>query len=447
MNTIFLLKANSSSERNSVGRVAFDLVQLHRRGLPVLDTVVLTNEVCQQFLEQGSTPEAVISRVLELCSLWHFHEEPYLFFRYSLPQNYPGLVNRIKVKRNFTELKFAIERIFRSWSDSKAKSFRLVRNIDFSMSLPAVVVQPFCYRVWSLCTRDPKTGEYTNEVNYSKNIHNVIEHFSEDCAQWLKTVDGILCRPAKIYFIDKKNKSICSVTDQVLTPVAKSHVLKDYYELGSLGPVDFVTGVEAAALNIPQREFQYQRIASTTGIPRSEGSCLGKLVFTKTDLEAITPGKLILAISGHSVLDDCLISKCDAIIGSAETHSIHITILTKSLGIPFVICDDLLISNSEKKLYLVQSEEYSHVATEGSEVRVNGRTGEVIFYDPSIVTRHEHCDTQLPRIAVRMLEALDEIKPEVFNRLPMLEKAKILRVKRFLSGLDLPRNPGKPTRK
>jgi hypothetical protein len=87
-------------------------------------------------------------------------------------------------------MRYLIERIYRSWNDSRARVFRETRRIAEDQARPAVLVKvPRSLRTLSVSTRNPRTGELTSGKDYKNNVNNRLTEFRIEYAALMEKVE------------------------------------------------------------------------------------------------------------------------------------------------------------------------------------------------------------------------------------------------------------------
>jgi hypothetical protein len=211
------LKSISRLEQSWAGKHALNLFSLHTQGITVIDTVVISNRLFEAFLQTETVSDEHLSRLGGLLRQDAFTGRNGFYLSCSLPTEYTGLKDGFRVQAEPTDLKFWIEKVFRSWSEDKARYSRITRGIEGEESWPAILIQPFLDNLASLCTRAPKSGDFTDCDNWEMNIHNSVEMYLPTFTQWLECIEDAIGEPCKVYFENVENTQVCAISDQVMS--------------------------------------------------------------------------------------------------------------------------------------------------------------------------------------------------------------------------------------
>ena len=311
-----------------------------------------------------------------------------------------------------TQLKLAIEAVFRSWDNPRANVYRRDNDIPYSWGT-AVNVMPMVFGNLNnesgtgvAFTRDPATGENKLMGEFLINaqgedvvagvrtpmpIAQMEKEFPEAYAEFLKVCDTLenhyhdmqdmefTVENKKLYMLQCRNgkrtaqaalKIACDLVDEGHKTEAEAVAMIDPRNLDTLLHPQF----DAAALKAATPMGK--------GLGASPGAACGKIVFTADDAEAWNAKgeKVVLVRLETSPEDITGMKAAQGILTVRGGMTSHAAVVARGMGTCCVSgCGDIVMDEENKKFTLAGKEFH-----EGDYISIDGSTGNI--YDGVIPT-------------------------------------------------------------
>jgi hypothetical protein len=170
-----------------IGQEGFELARVVAGGVPIVPTLIIGTGAFRSYQIANQLDEAVISSVISFATELEADE---LTVRPTTAQEIIGLPDSERTAVERGHMRYLIERIYRSWNDSRARVFRETRRIAEDQARPAVLVKvPRSLRTLSVSTRNPRTGELTSGKDYKNNVNNRLTEFRIEYAALMEKVE------------------------------------------------------------------------------------------------------------------------------------------------------------------------------------------------------------------------------------------------------------------
>ncbi|MEK7547752.1 MAG: pyruvate, phosphate dikinase [Patescibacteria group bacterium] len=329
------------------------------------------------------------------------------------------------------QLKLAIEAVFKSWGNDRAKTYRAINGI-IGLKGTAVNVQSMVFgNMGDDCgtgvafTRDPATGE---KIFYGEFLMN---------AQGEDVVAGIRT-PMPILELEKTNKSIydelikikdvlenhykdmqdieftieqgklflLQTRDGKRTAKAAINIACDMVDEGLITEEEAILKIDAKSISQllhPQIKKSAERNVIAKGLPASPGAACGKIVFTADDAMQLATekgAKVILVRKETSPEDIHGMNSAQGILTSRGGMTSHAAVVCRGMGKCCIAgCSDIIVNASAKKLIIGDL-----VLTEEDVITLDGTTGEIILGEM------EMQEPQLTGNFKRVMEFSDKIR-------------------------------------
>jgi pyruvate,orthophosphate dikinase len=304
------------------------------------------------------------------------------------------------------QLKLAIEAVFKSWENDRAKTYRTINGIT-GLKGTAVNVQSMVFgNMGDDCgtgvafTRNPATGE---KIFYGEFLMN---------AQGEDVVAGIRT-PMPILELEKTNKSIYNELIKIKdvlenhykdmqdieftiekgklfllqtrngkrTAKAAINIACDMVDEGLLTEEEAILKIDAKSISQllhPQIKKSAERNVIAKGLPASPGAACGKIVFTADDAMQLATEKgekVILVRKETSPEDIHGMNSAQGILTSRGGMTSHAAVVCRGMGKCCIAgCSDITVNASAKKLIIGDL-----VLTEEDVITLDGSTGEIIL--------------------------------------------------------------------
>ena len=323
-----------------------------------------------------------------------------------------------------TQLKLAIEAVFRSWDNPRANVYRRDNDIPYSWGT-AVNVMPMVFGNLNnesgtgvAFTRDPATGENKLMGEFLINaqgedvvagvrtpmpIAQMEKEFPEAYAEFLKVCDTLenhyhdmqdmefTVENKKLYMLQCRNgkrtaqaalKIACDLVDEGHKTEAEAVAMIDPRNLDTLLHPQF----DAAALKAAPPMGK--------GLGASPGAACGKIVFTADDAEAWNAKgeKVVLVRLETSPEDITGMKAAQGILTVRGGMTSHAAVVARGMGTCCVSgCGDIVMDEENKKFTLAGKEFH-----EGDYISIDGSTGNI--YDGIIETADAQIAGEFGRI-------------------------------------------------
>jgi pyruvate,orthophosphate dikinase len=301
------------------------------------------------------------------------------------------------------QLDMAIEAVFRSWYNPRAKTYRRLNKISDDLGT-AVNVQTMVFGNMGDTsgtgvgfTRNPATGakEFYGEFlmnaqgedvvagvrtpvpikeleNIMPDVYNQLREFTTRLEQHYKDVQDFefTIQDRKLYMLQTRNGK--------RTGPAAVRIAVEMEHEGLLTSREALLRVEPEQLNQllhPVLDESKPLKVLVTGLPASPGAAVGRVVFTADD--AVVKGKTqpVILVRGETVPDD--IHGMDVAVGILTSRggmTSHAAVVTRGMGKPCVAgCGGAEVDEKNKRLKIG-----SMVIKEGDWISLDGTTGRVI---------------------------------------------------------------------
>jgi phosphohistidine swiveling domain-containing protein len=399
----------------------------------VVETAVLTPETFSSWLQVGEVSAGCIEAMQAWCERLGRAGEK-LMIRASLPCYHHGLEEKQACPRSFTAMRFAVEKVFRSWGSEMARASRLRHHIRDDESFPSIVIQPFVEDLLCVITRHAVRGTLTDESDCARNVQNTLPRFSRSIGTLIEEVDRSLLRPVKICLRADTRLTlleVVSVSDEIMTSDGRWRAYAKLLEGGLITDLQFLCAIKPDMLGLATGwEFDESSTTSfVAGVAASAGMSSGDLVFRQADFHRIKNlrkrHRLIFLTTEASPEDLLMLECCAGAIGLSGGMTSHLAVICRGMQKPAVTgCGgrlDLL-----GRTYRLPNGES---AAEFSKVLLDGTTGHAAFSDKAGIrpkwTRTEGSE----ELAARVLQLADRIVADRFDRLPMRKQLHVARLK------------------
>jgi phosphoenolpyruvate synthase/pyruvate phosphate dikinase len=158
---VYLADASEAAHptSQSLGAEGFDLLRVSQQGLQTVPTLVVGTAAFKRYRESHSLADQVVSAVLKFAIAM---EVNVVAIRPSTTRQLIGLQGPLSAEADFGRIKYAIERIYRSWYDERATAYRITHTVSELECSPAVIVQVLgSFEMHMLATRNPRDGQLT----------------------------------------------------------------------------------------------------------------------------------------------------------------------------------------------------------------------------------------------------------------------------------------------
>ena len=309
------------------------------------------------------------------------------------------------------QLRMAVEAVFNSWNNERAKTYRKLNKIPEEMGT-AVVVQTMVFgnlgfdSGTGVCfTRSPSTGEKKIYGEYLLNAQG------EDVVAGIRTPKSIdelnkelresyeqlvnVCEKLEKYFkdmqdieftIENKKLYLLQTRTGKRTAEAAVKIAVDMHEEGLITKEEAIVRVEPEHLE----KLMHKRIDSSAklniiarGLPASPGAAVGKVVFNADKAEELSKkGEKVILVRKETSPDDIHgMAAAQGILTARGGMTSHAAVVARGMGKCCVAgCEEIKVFE-EKKYFEIGNLK----VREGEIISLNGSTGEVILGEAPLI--------------------------------------------------------------
>jgi pyruvate,orthophosphate dikinase len=303
------------------------------------------------------------------------------------------------------QLKLAINAVFESWDNQRAKVYRKINKIPDDWGTGVTVISMVFGNMGDDCgtgvafTRNPSTGEKEFFGEYLVNAQGEdvvagirtpepISKLKDEMPEVFKQLEEVYKNLEKNYkdmqdiefTVEKGKLYMLQTRNGKRTASAAVKIAYDMYNEGLIDKKTAVLRVEpeqVEQLLHPMIDPSSEYSVLAKGLPASPGAAVGKVVFTAEDAEEWTSKgeKVILVRNETSPEDIGGMNVAAGILTATGGMTSHAAVVARGMGKCCVAgCSVLNISESAKTMTVGET-----VVKEGDTISLNGTTGEVIL--------------------------------------------------------------------
>ena len=304
-----------------------------------------------------------------------------------------------------TQLKLAIEAVFRSWDNPRANVYRRDNDIPYSWGT-AVNVMPMVFGNLNdesgtgvAFTRDPATGENKLMGEFLKNaqgedvvagvrtpmpIAQMEQEFPEAYAEFIKVCDILENHYHDMqdmeFTVENKKLYMLQCRNGKRTAPAALKIACDLVDEGHKTPEEAVAMIDPRNLDtLLHPQFDAAALKAATplgkGLGASPGAACGKVVFTADDaVEWAARGEKVVLVRLETSPEDITgMKSAQGILTVRGGMTSHAAVVARGMGTRCVSgCGDINMDEENKKFTLAGVE-----FVEGSEISIDGTTGNI----------------------------------------------------------------------
>lgn len=322
-----------------IGQEGSELVRAAAGGLQIVPTFIVGAGTFSSYRIAGHLDDNVISALVSFASEARTAE---LTIRPATAQKVIGLPGPERTAVDRGHIRYLVERIYRSWNDSRPKWYREFYHLADDQSRPSVIVQaPKSSSLLSLSTRNPRTGALTDEKDYAYNVNNRVPEFRREYVTFMSEVEDVRKRPTQIDFQEEGQELyIVKLGEQVMSAPAMLAFASEQHAAGRLDDIQVLSMLEptmlGGAMQIPY--IPAVRDSWTTrGIGGSCGIASGQIVWRGTDVEEAASRASILVAREFNPDDLALLISCVGAFSTYGRKDSHIAVVARAMRKPVVV--------------------------------------------------------------------------------------------------------------
>ncbi len=311
-----------------------------------------------------------------------------------------------------TQLRYAIEAVFRSWNSKRAQDYRKMEAIPDDLGT-AVNVQTMVYGnkgtdsgTGVAFTRDPATGEnrrygdfLTNAqgedvvagIRLTEPLDAMGSHFPEAYEQLLDVMSRLENHYTDMcdieFTIERGRLFLLQTRVGKRTAVAALRMAVEMESDGLIDRTEAILRVQPAQLDQllhPQFDPEASFEVLATGLNASPGAAVGKVYFTADEAEAAAAsGDDVILVRPETAPDDLHgMIAAQGILTSRGGLVSHAAVVARGMGTPAVCGADALKIDVKAKEFTVDGT----TIREGEVISISGSSGEVVVGQVAVVT-------------------------------------------------------------
>lgn len=385
----------------------------------MMDTILnlgINDEVVKGIIEKTNNPDFaydIYKRFIEIFSDVIFGIKREEFFKIS--DKGEKAIEKYKeffyenTKREFPQdpyecLRMAIEGVFNSWNNPRAKEYRRIYQIPEDLGT-AVNVQTMVFGNWNeksgtgvLFTRNVKNGEnkiygeflfqaqgedlvaghitpLSLEVLKDKmpQVYIKLEKYTKKLEKRLKDVQDVefTIEDGKLYFLQTRAAK--------RTPLAGVKIAYDMTKEKLITKEEAIMRINSEDIDYflhPTFDPDYPLEVIAKGKPASPGCAVGEIVLTSEKaIEIANLNRKVILVRDFTKADDIAgMAKAEGFVTTTGGETSHAAVVARGMGKPCIVgCSDINI-DFERKLLKIKDK----ILKEGEIISINGATGEII---------------------------------------------------------------------
>ncbi|MDT2735827.1 pyruvate, phosphate dikinase [Enterococcus pseudoavium] len=321
-------------------------------------------------------------------------------------------IYRKQLKREFPQdpieqLYLAIEAVFGSWNNQRAKTYRRLHDISDDLGT-AVNIQEMVFGNFGdssgtgvVFSRNPSLGdpglfgEYLINAQGEDVVAGVrtpkpIQVLADELPEQFQQLKEICENLEKHYHdmqdveftIEREKLFILQTRSGKRTSKAALKILLDFYNEGIIDENELVNRIEAKDLEAAlhpnfDADSLKKRVSFLSGLAASPGAATGAVYFTaEAATEAKARGEQVILVREETSPEDIEgIAVSEAVITSRGGMTSHAAVVARGMGICSVVgCERLDVSETEKRATVA-----GETIEEGTILSVDGSTGKIYF--------------------------------------------------------------------
>lgn len=314
-------------------------------------------------------------------------------------------------QESIEQLKMAIETVFNSWNNERAKEYRRIYNIPEDWGT-AVNVQAMVFgnlndksATGVAFTRNPSTGEKVFYGEYLVNAQgedvvagirtplpiNQMKETMPEAYEQLEKISQKLERHYKDmqdmeFTIENGKLYMLQTRNGKRTPQAAVKIAVDLYKEGILTKEEAILRVsteEVEKLLHPQIDPSYKEKPLTKGLNASPGAAIGKVVFdSKLAAELGDKGEKVILVRPETNPDDIAgMARAQGVLTARGGMTSHAAVVARGMGKPAVVGAEEININLKEKYFTVGNV----IIKEMDTITIDGSTGYVYLGEAKLL--------------------------------------------------------------
>lgn len=363
---INLLDNISDIKEFQIGSDAYDLWKIFNNNLKVETTIIISHDEFLNFKASLQLSDDQIKIIKDLIDSCFINNVNSVCITCSENCFTPGIVKSIKVSKSIFQIKYAIEKILRSYWKEEAIAWRLVNKKSDTENIPGIIIQPSS-ETYTLATRSSKTGVQTNNNNLKETNSNNIKEWHKEYSIIIQRIEKALTYACNIYFRFDQEFIIYLVYPQDMDLPAYLHCITDLLDNNIIDSAEYLMRLQPhnfdSIIDVNEKNKDTDSdLITVEGKSLNNGLGIGKIIIPdEFDIEhAINycmnnKGKYIVACEFFEPNKDWveLLKYSSGIITNRGGLTCHLAIIAREIKIPAILIP--ISINAKEKFLLLES--------------------------------------------------------------------------------------------
>lgn len=332
-----------------------------KTNIKIIKTIILSNNLFDLYYKTRYVSDDLIDSATALLKRIGIMEEDQIFIGISVFQECLIPNTYFCISNNFTNIKYAITKLYEAWFDDKPLAYRISHKLIKENTYPAIYIQPAISKdkYFSVITRNPVNGSILCSDNYMNNVHCKFPKYNMKIQDMIIDIDKIFAVHRKICFtFDEEGKvNIIKLKEYPITKKAYFKMLIEKHKNNCISSEEFLLSINTDDLVIFNGYTFNTSSMYKQSLNLSSGIAAGYAVFTSTNLDELikrgNQGPYILITQEISPEDINLLMQCRGAIISRGGMTSHGAVICRGFRIP-AIADMKFQIDSENRVAYAQ---------------------------------------------------------------------------------------------
>jgi phosphohistidine swiveling domain-containing protein len=369
----FLQETTASLE--AFGRLGNDLISLGVTGITVADSVLVERHACELY-QRAELEDAFFDRLFSATAQIWPKDATDLFVRASCRYHDTWSEDKLRIERDASALRNAVESIFRSIGTPRSRASRIAHDRPDGDDAVAIVIRAFFPVRWTVLSRNPKSGEPVNINEWSEVATNRLPNRPAAYLDVARRCEQSLGRPIQISFDSALPPQVVSVAAPIMTDRARLEALIDLFGRGCIGELDLIRQVDHWMLGSVSFVLDPSpENPSLRGISAAPGCAYGLVALIRFQHGRFTEPRAVLFLH-EATPDDLLDIKFSAaVVCAIGGKSSHGAVMCRRMCRPCVVGTGVKVDTKKRRLLLSSG----MAIPEGSPVAIDATRESSIF--------------------------------------------------------------------
>lgn len=342
------------------GETIFLLSEITQKtNIKILKTIILSTDFFDLYYKTRYVSDDLIDSATILLKRNGIIEEDQIFIGISVYQECLIPITYFCISNNFTNIKYAITKLYEAWFDDKPLAYRISHKLIKENTYPAIYIQPAISKdkYYSVITRNPVNGFILCSDNYMNNVHCKFPIYNMKIQDMVIDIDKTFTVHRKICFTydEEGNVNIIKLKKYPITKKAYFKILIEKHKNKCISSEEFLLSINIDDLVIFNGYTFNTSSMYKQSLNLSSGIATGYVVFTSTNLEELKKGgnhgPYILITQEISPEDINILMQCRGAIISRGGMTSHGAVICRGFKIPAIVDMDFQINSENRVAY------------------------------------------------------------------------------------------------